>query len=126
MVRNSVSTRIVRECDSPQLVDDNRFSFFVFDLSHKGPSKRIEGIDRASIRVVRYQQRIAQRSEIVRCCRNSPWLIQRRTVDQGLHKCSIFFEQINEAAASSVHIRERPYNKPLMSWIPNGAKPAGN
>src|SRR6266404_3068700 len=62
MVRHSVSTRIVRECDSPQLVGDDRFSFFVLDLSHECPGYRIEGIDRASVSVVRYQQRIPRNS----------------------------------------------------------------
>src|SRR5713101_6438466 len=107
MVRHSVSTRIVRECDSPQLVDDDRFSFFVLDLSHECPGYRIEGIDRASVSVVRYQQRITQWAKIPRCHCNPPRLIQRCAFDQSLHKCSIFFEQIDEAAAFSVYIRER-------------------
>ena len=123
MVRYTISARIVGERDPPQLVDDNRFSFFVLDLSHESSGHWIEGVNCASIRVVRYQERVTQCSKTPRCHCNSPRLIQRRAFDQRLYKCSIFFEQIDEAAASSVHIRERHVQQPVGVLNPNGAKP---
>src|SRR5258708_9478846 len=64
-------------------------------------SRQIEGVDGTGRRIVRYQQRIAESSEIAGSYCQTPRLLKRSTVREVLHKCSIFGEDVNVTPRSA-------------------------
>src|SRR5215469_1923910 len=63
--------------------------------------KLIDVDDPAVVGVIRHQQCVAQRPEAARSCGQSPGLIQRRALRQGLQEYTTFAEYVDDATLAS-------------------------
>src|SRR5579864_5701927 len=94
--------------DRPELVDIDGVAGGVADSSNKLTGRRIKGVDRAGkVYVVRYQQGVAQRTEVRRSNRESPRLVQWTARGQMLHEPALFGEDVDDSARATRAVSER-------------------
>src|SRR6266567_7961461 len=97
----AIRAEAITEVDRPKLVNVDYIAIGVLNGTHELPVDGVEGVDGASISIIRDQQRIAKRTEIAWRCGESPGLIQRPATGKSLHERSILLEDVYEPSRSS-------------------------
>src|ERR1035438_9157146 len=95
------------ELDAPELIDMDGFAVRVFDRPDKLPTLNVVAVDGAAICIVRDQQSVAERSEVLGRHGKSPWLGQGIAGHELAHKGSVFVINVDKAGRAFVHGRER-------------------
>src|ERR1035438_7909680 len=101
-VRIPVAGGASAKFDPPNLVDDDVLIGGILDGSDKGAGRRIKPVNDATVGVVADQQGAAEHAEVRRRHGESPGLIERFAVDERLHECPIFVEDVDVSAALAI------------------------
>src|SRR5580698_4543093 len=107
LVGGAICRGSATEFDSPELIDLDRVARSILQCADELSGYGIERVDRAGIRVVRDQQRVAELSEVPRRDGETPRLIQRCAVRKLLEKGSVFAIDVDEPARSTRSAGER-------------------
>src|SRR5258708_2271746 len=101
VVRLTIADCSPTKLNAPQTGDRDHLPRGGLECTQCLASRQIEGVDGTGRRIVRYQQRIAESSEIAGSYCQTPRLVKRSTVREVLHKCSIFAEDVNVTPRSA-------------------------
>src|SRR5215469_2366836 len=115
----------VAEINCPKLIDVDDPAACVPYSANRGSGNGIEGVDGAAVGVIRHQQCVAQRPEAASSCGESPGLIQRRALRQGLQEYTTFAEYVDAPPSPPDEIAKATYSSPSRSRMPNTENPAG-
>src|SRR5580658_1216741 len=98
LVGPAVACRASAELNPPELVDGDILAVGVFNRAHELSGFEIKCVDGARVRIVRDQQRVAQRPKVLGRHGEPPGLVQWRALSEYFYERPVLLEDVDLAA----------------------------